>query len=271
MESDQSTFTPIAEVGEFGVIDRLRAVLGEPTSESVLMSIGDDAAVYRVGDGVAHVVTTDMLVEGVHFDRTYVPMRYLGWKSIAVNVSDIVAMNATPLYATVALGLPNNVSVEQLEALYAGMANACEAFGVAILGGDIAAAARLTISVTAVGEADEHDIIYRKGAQVDDLLCVTGDLGSAAAGFDILAAGKKGFEAGGNGASGSDGAQPDLQEFAYVVERQLYPQVRLDRIEHWADAGVKPTSLVDLSDGIGSDLHHICSSSGVGAVVESGL
>lgn len=271
MEQSQPTFTSVAEVGEFGLIDRFRNVLGESSSDAVVKGIGDDAAVYRVGGDNVHVVTTDALIEGVHFDRTYVPMRYLGWKAIATNVSDIAAMNANPKYATVALALPNNVSVEQLESLYAGMADACEAFGVSLVGGDTTAASLLSISITLIGEATEEKVVYRSGAQIGDLICVTGDLGSAAAGFEVLAAGKKGFEAGGDGASTTDGAQPDLREFAYVIERQLYPQARMDRIQQWAEAEVQPTSMIDLSDGLGSDLHHICNASGVGAVIEAGL
>lgn len=271
MESDQQPFTLVAEVGEFGLIDRLKNVLGEPESEAVLQTIGDDAAVYRIGTGRVHVVTTDAMTEGVHFDRTYVPMRYLGWKAITTNVSDIAAMNAEPKYAIVALTLPNNISVEQLEALYAGMAEACDLYGLSVIGGDTTAGSKLSVTVTAIGEALEEEVVYRSGAQVGDLLCVTGDLGSAAAGLDVLAAGKKGFEAGGDGASSSDGAQPDLREFAYVVERQLYPKPRLDRVREWKEAGAQPTSMIDLSDGLGSDLHHICNRSDVGAIVEVGL
>ena len=141
------TFTPIAQVGEFGLIDRLRHALGRPADDALVHGIGDDAAVYRAGDGRVHVVTTDLLVEGVHFDRTFVPMRYLGWKAVAVNVSDVAAMNARPRWATVGLGLPNNVSVEQAEAMYEGMAEACAAFGLTVVGGDTVAATKLTVAV----------------------------------------------------------------------------------------------------------------------------
>ena len=274
-------FTPVSEVGEFGLIDRLRDVLvadaGAPAA--LVQGIGDDAAVYRIGDGPdgasdgaarVHVVTTDALVEGVHFDRTFTPMRYLGWKAVAVNVSDVVAMNAEPRYATVALCLPNNVSVEQAEALYGGMREACAHYGLAVVGGDVAAAARLTLSVTVVGEAAEADVVYRRGALPGDLLCVTGDLGSAAAGLRVLLAGKKGFEAGGDGEAEA-GAQPSLAEFAYVVERQLYPQARLDRVRQWRERGVRPHALIDVSDGLASEVHHLCRESAVGAVVEAGL
>jgi thiamine-monophosphate kinase len=270
MAQSSDPFTPISAVGEFGLIERLRDVLGADAPGALLQGIGDDAAVYRVGDGRVHVVTTDALVEGVHFDRTFTPVRYLGWKAIAASVSDVAAMNAAPRYATVALALPNNLSVEGAEALYAGMREACTHYGLAVVGGDVAAAARLVLSVTVVGEAAEADVVYRRGARPGDLLCVTGDLGSAAAGLKVLLAGKQGFEAGGDGEN-APSAQPDLHAFAYVIERQLYPQARLDRVRHWRDRGVKPHALIDLSDGLASEVHHLCRAGAVGAVVEAGL
>ena len=269
----EPAFTPVADVGEFGLIDRLADTLGDAASaKDLVVGIGDDAAVYRVGgagsDGASrvHVVTTDALVEGVHFDRTYVPLRALGWKAVAVNVSDVVAMNARPRFATVALGLPNTLSVEGAEALYTGVAQACERYGLAVVGGDTTAAARLTISVTVIGEAREDEVVTRAGARPGDLLCVTGDLGSAAAGLQVLIAGKD--VAGGDGAAE---VRPDLTEFAYVVERQLMPQARLDRVETWAQAGVRPTSLIDVSDGLASEAHHLSQAGTVGAVVDGGL
>ena len=270
-----SEFTPISEVGEFGLIDRLASRLSPATPGALIQGIGDDAAVYRVGgagsDGPSrvHVVTTDALVEGVHFDRTYAPLGMIGWKAIATSVSDVVAMNAEPRFATVTLGMPNNVSVENAETLYDGMAAACERYGLAIIGGDITAAPRLTLSVTVIGEADEDDIVYRRGAQVGDVLCVTGDLGSAAAGLQVLLAGKEdALATGGDGAASS---QPDLSPFAYVVERQLMPQARLDRIRQWRAAGIRPTALIDVSDGLASEVHHLSQAGIVGAVVEGGF
>ena len=268
-------FTPVADVGEFGLIDRLRDRLGEHASaRDLVVGIGDDAAVYRVGgagsDGPArvHVVTTDALVEGVHFDRTYVPLRTLGWKAVAVNVSDVAAMNATPRFATIALGLPNNLSVEGAEALYAGVAEACEQYGLAVVGGDTTASARLTLTVTVVGEAREDEVVTRAGAAPGDLLCVTGDLGGAAAGLQVLLAGKESMDAGGDGAGH---ASIDLTEFAAVVERQLMPQARLDRVRAWAEAGVRPTALIDVSDGLASEAHHLSQAGTVGAVIDGGL
>ncbi len=263
-------FTPISQVGEFGLIDRLRHALGRPADDALIHGIGDDAAVYRAGVGQVHVVTTDLLVEGVHFDRTFVPMRYLGWKAIAVNVSDIAAMNARPRWATVGLGLPNNVSVEQAESMYEGMAEACAAMGLTIIGGDTVAATKLTLSVTVVGEAAEDAIVTRAGARPGDLLCVTGDVGSAAAGLRVLLAGKQRLEGGGDGADAPAPAV-DLAEYSYLVERQLYPRPRLDRVAHWAEKAVRPHALIDVSDGIASEVNHICRSSDVGAVVEGGL
>ena len=162
------TFTPISEIGEFGLIDRLRHVLGRPADEALVVGIGDDGAVYHAGSGV-QVITTDLLIEGVHFDRTFTSMRFIGWKSIAVNVSDIAAMNARPRWATVSLGLPNNVSVEQAEALYQGIGEACAEMGVTVVGGDTVAAARMTVSVTVVGEAAEGATVTRAGARPGDL------------------------------------------------------------------------------------------------------
>ncbi len=267
-------FTPVSEVGEFGLIDRLAATLGDAASgRDLVVGMGDDAAVYRVGgaggDGASrvHVVTTDALVEGVHFDRTYVPLRALGWKAIAVNVSDVVAMNARPRFATVSLGLPNNLSVEGAETLYTGITQACERYGLAVVGGDTTASARLTLSVTVIGEAMESEIVTRAGAQPGDLLCVTGDLGGAAAGLQVLIAGKDAMSEG----DGAAESRPDLTEFATIVERQLMPQARLDRVQAWAEAGVRPTSLIDVSDGLASEAHHLSQAGTVGAVIDGGL
>lgn len=256
-------FTPISELGEFGLIDRLREALGTEAPEALLEGIGDDAAVYRVGDGRAHVVATDMLVEGVHFDRVFVPLGPLGAKAIAVNVSDVVAMNAEPRYATVALGLPNNVSVEGAEALYEGMAQACRDYGLAVVGGDVAAAERLVLSVTVIGEAAEEEVVLRRGARPGDLLAVTGDLGGAYAGLKVLLAEKEAFAGGGE--------QPDLAPWAYVVERHLAPVARLDRLRAWREAGVRPRALIDISDGLASEVHHLGRAGGVGARLEAGL
>lgn len=259
--SPDAPFTPVSHVGEFGLIDRLRARLGATAhADDLTEGIGDDAAVLALGGGRAQVVTTDALVEGVHFDRAFAPMRAIGWKAIATNVSDVCAMNAIPRWATVALGLPNDVSVEAAEALYDGIAQAAERYGVAVVGGDVTASARLLLSVTLIGEATADQIVLRRGAQPGDLLCVTGDIGAAAAGLQALMSGKEAPE-----------DEPmDLAPFAYVVERQLMPQARLDRVRQWAERGFRPTALIDISDGLAAEAHHLADAGIVGVTVEGG-
>lgn len=255
-----ASFTPIAQVGEFGLIDRLTDTLGTIKPDDLIVGIGDDAAVYRVGNGV-QVVTTDALVEGVHFDRTFAPMEHIGYKALTVNVSDIIAMNAKPRFATIALGLPNNVSVEQAELLYAGIRRAANQYGVVVVGGDVTAAERLFLSITVIGEAEESDVIYRKGARPGDFICVTGDLGSAAAGLKVLLAEKEVFQ--------KKEAQPDLSLWRYVVERQLAPKARQDRLQLWRENDFRPSSLIDISDGLASEVHHLCRASGTGANLDA--
>ncbi len=259
----QPSLTPVSEVGEFGLIARMRAVLDahreETAPEDVLSGIADDAAVYRVGEGRVHVLTTDALVEGIHFDRAFMPMEHLGVKALAVNVSDVAAMNARPRYATLALGLPQHVYVEHVEQLYRGLQRACRQYGVTIIGGDTVSAGRLTLSVTVVGEAEEEDIAYRKGARPGDALCVTGDLGAAYAGLKVLAAQRRRLQEEG------EAFQPEVGAFARVIQRQLAPTARLDVIEDWAERGVRPHALIDISDGLASEVHHLCEAGGVGA------
>jgi len=256
-----NAFTPINDLGEFGLIDRIRAVLGAPTDEAVRMGIDDDAAVYHIGDGRVHLVTTDAMIEGVHFDRAFMPMAHLGQKIMAVNVSDVVAMNAQPRFATIALGLPANFSVEMVEALYGGIREACETYGVTLLGGDTTAARYLTLSVTLIGEAAEDAVVYRRGARVGDLLCVTGDLGGAYAGLQILLDQHRALK------ETKNQFEPDLEPFRYVIHRQLTPQARLPAIEDWAKRGVRPRALIDISDGLASEVNHLCRQSGCGALV----
>lgn len=253
-------FTPVAQVGEFGLIDRLADTLGTIHPDDLIMGIGDDAAVYRVGENV-QVVTTDALVEGVHFDRTFAPMEHIGYKALIVNISDIIAMNAAPRFATVVLGMPNNVSVEQAELLYAGIRRAAEQYGVVVIGGDITAAERTFLSITVMGEARESDIIYRNGAESTDFICVTGDLGSAAAGLKVLLAEKEVFQ--------TKEAQPDLSSWKYIVERQLSPRARMDRLELWREHDFRPSSLIDISDGLASEVHHLCRASRTGANLDA--
>jgi thiamine-monophosphate kinase len=260
-------FTPINEVGEFGLIDRLSALLGPVEDETIRAGIADDAAVYRIGEGRVHVVTTDALIEGVHFDRRFTPMEHLGFKSIAVNVSDVAAMNARPRYATIALGLPNTLSVEQAETFYRGVKRACDAYGLTVVGGDTTAARALTISVTVIGEAAEDAVVYRSGARPGDALCVTGDLGAAYAGLKVILAQRHALEAAVQ--AGQEAFQPNLEPFRYVVGRQLVPRARLDVVQDWAARGVRPHALIDVSDGLASEVHHLCHRSGCGAVVHA--
>lgn len=261
-ENDQPAnpkFTPISEMGEFGLIERLRSIVGDPEDEDVLAGINDDAAVYRVSNGGVQIITTDALFERVHFDLSFTPMEYLGFKAISVNVSDITAMNGRPRYATISLGIPNNVSVEMIEAFYTGMRKAMDLYGVTLLGGDTSGAHRLSISVTVVGEAAEEDVVYRSGALPGDLICVTGNLGAAYAGLKILLEQHKALQE-----QGTD-YTPDVASFSYVIQRQLIPTARTNIVEDWAKRDVRPHALIDISDGLASEVHHICRMSGVGA------
>lgn len=256
-------FTPLSELGEFGLIDRLQDTLGAPLDETVVQGLGDDAAVYRVAEDRVHLLTTDALIEGIHFDRTYMPMAYLGFKAMAVNVSDIVAMNAVPRYATLALGVPHNVSVEMMTALYSGIQQACAAYGLTLVGGDTTGARALMLTVTVVGEAEQGRVVYRSGARPGDLLCVTGHLGAAYAGLKMLLWEKEQAEQAG------EGYQPDFSPFSEVLERQLRPRARTDVVAHWAQAGIQPRALIDISDGLASEVNHLCRRSGCGARVRA--
>ncbi len=255
----EGTFTPISEIGEFGLIDRLDSVLGEIANPSILAGIGDDAAVLRTAPGKAHVVTSDALIEGVHFDLSFMPLEHLGAKSLTVNISDVVAMNAAPAYATIMLGIPGHVSVEMVEAFYRGVRKVCDAYDVAIVGGDITGARQFTIGVTAIGEVDEDRVVYRKGANPGDILCVTGDVGSAFAGLKVLFRERAELQKQG------ESFMPSIKQFQYVVNRNLAPVARLGAIQAWQEADFQPSALIDLSDGLASEINHICRRSGCGA------
>ena len=257
----ESNFTAIEEIGEFGLIDRLQTLLGEPADPDLIRGIGDDAAVFRKEEGVYQVMTCDALIEGVHFDPSITPMRHLGFKCIAVNVSDVVAMNARPRYATVTLAIPHSVSVEMMEKLYHGIREACDRYGLILVGGDTTAARQLSLSVTVIGEVQESQIVFRRGARPGDLICATGHLGAGYAGLKILIRERIALQ------EAKAEFQPHLQEFDLVIQRQLMPQARLDAIEHWARAGFTPRALIDVSDGLASEVHHLCSQSGCGALI----
>jgi thiamine-monophosphate kinase len=252
--------TDISALGEFGLIDRLAAGLA-PLRADTVKGIGDDAAVLDYG-GTPVVLTTDMLVEGIHFDLMYQPLKHLGYKAIVVNLSDICAMNAIPRHVTVSIALSNRFSVEAVEELYDGMRTACRAYGVDLVGGDTTASPRgLVISVTAIGSAPKEKLVYRSGAKPGDILCVTGDLGAAYLGLQILEREKQVFLA-------DPQMQPQLSDKEYLIRRQLKPEARLDSIEYFEKAGLVPTAMIDVSDGLASDLMHICKASGTGAYLE---
>ncbi|MFB6247189.1 MAG: thiamine-phosphate kinase [Salinibacter sp.] len=251
--------TDISNIGEFGLIAVMRDTLGEPSDEDLVSGIGDDAAVYRVGDDRVHILTTDTLTEGIHFDRAFMPMEHLGFKAMSVNVSDVAAMNAEPRYATVTVGLSQQVTVEMAETIYEGIREACDAYDVTVVGGDTVSAHSLSLSVSVVGEAAADDVVYRRGAKVGDKLCVTGDIGASYAGLKVLVRNRKQLQE-----QGED-FQPNLDPFSYVIRRHLAPPAQLKTVRDWAGAGVKPTSLIDISDGLASEVHHVCEASGVGA------
>ena len=248
--------TEISSLGEFGLIDRIRQQFSLVNSSSVL-GIGDDAAVINTGSAY-QLVSTDMLVEGIHFDLSFTPLEHLGYKAVAVNVSDIAAMNGIPRQITVSLGLSNRFSVEAVDALYRGIAYASRDYGVDLVGGDTTAApAGLLISVTAIGEVAPDHLVRRSGASVGDILCVTGDLGGAYAGLQVLEREKVTF-------AENPAAQPQLAAYDYVVQRQLKPKARTDMVHDFHERGIVPTAMIDVSDGLASEVLHLCQQSGVG-------
>ncbi len=248
--------TELSSLGEFGLIKHLTQFI-EIKNESTKKGIGDDAAVIDY-KGKQMVVSTDMLVEGVHFDLAYVPLKHLGFKAVSVNVSDIYAMNAVPKQITVSFAVSNRFSVEAMEELYAGMMKACHKYKVDIVGGDTTTSkSGLVISITVIGEADADDLVYRNGAKEGDLLCVTGDLGAAFVGLQLLEREKQIFME-------SPGVQPDLGGNDYILERQLKPEARKDIPPLLKMLKVKPTAMIDVSDGLASEILHICTQSEVG-------
>lgn len=249
--------TELTALGEFGLIDHLTQYV-ELNNPSSLKGIGDDAAVIKYDNDKSTLVSTDMLVEGIHFDLTYVPLKHLGYKSVIVNLSDICAMNGTPKQVTVSIAVSNRFSVEAMEELYEGMLLACKRYNVDMVGGDTTSSTSgLIISVTAIGEAKKEDIVYRNGAKEKDLLCLSGDVGGAYMGLQVLEREKFVFKDNPN-------LQPDLVGNDYILERQLKPEARVDIIELLKKLDVKPTSMIDVSDGLASELLHICKQSEVG-------
>ena len=248
--------TEISAYGEFGLIKHLTEKF-KNINPSTLKGVGDDAAVLSY-ENKKVLVTTDLLLEGIHFDLVYVPLMHLGYKAAVVNFSDIYAMNGEPKQITVSIGVSKRFSVEDLDQLYAGIQMACDKYGVDMIGGDTSASLTgLTISITCIGEAEEDKIVYRNGAKSTDLICVTGDLGSAYMGLQLLEREKVVFSA-------NDEAQPDFEEREYILQRQLKPEARKDIIKLLSEKGIVPTAMMDISDGLSSELMHICSQSNVG-------
>ncbi len=248
--------TSIDQLGEFGLIDHLTRnfKINQP---STIKGIGDDAAVLDFKDKKA-VISTDLLIEGVHFDLAYMPLKHLGYKAVSVNVSDLCAMNAKPTQITVSLAVSNRFPLEALEALYEGIATASTRYGIDVVGGDTTSSQKgLLLSITAIGEANEAEITYRSGAQEGDLLVVTGDIGSAYMGLQVLEREKQVFQVNPNN-------QPDLEPYTYLIERQLKPEARTDIKELLEKLAVKPTAMIDISDGLSSEILHLCKQSNVG-------
>lgn len=257
--TENPTRTEISDLGEYALIEHLTREF-EIKNTSTIKGVGDDAAVIDNADKQT-VVSTDMLIEGIDFDMTYTPLRHLGYKAVAINLSDIAAMNATPKQITVNIAVSNRYSVEALSELYAGIYLACQRYDVDLVGGDTSASpAGLFISITAIGEVEKGKAVYRGGANVHDLICVSGDLGSAYSGLLILEREKATFKANPN-------YQPDLASFDYVLDRYLKPEPRLDIVKFLNEKGVVPTSMIDVSDGLASDVMQICKASDVGCEV----
>lgn len=252
--------TEIVEIGgEFGLIDRIASQF-HPQIQSTIKGIGDDTAVMDLGSDYG-LLTTDLLVEGVHFDLTFHPLPHLGYKAIAVNISDIAAMNGIPQQVVISLGLSNRFSVEAVDELYKGIRAACDDYRVDLVGGDTTASrSGLIISVSVFGKVAKDKIAYRNTGKPNDILCVTGDLGGAYMGMQILAREKQVYLADPN-------MQPDFNGKEYILQRQLKPLARMDVVYELEEAGVVPTSMIDVSDGLSSELHHICRQSKTGAVV----
>ena len=248
--------TSVAQLGEFGLIEHLTQnfIINQP---STLKGIGDDAAVLDFG-AKKIVISTDLLIEGVHFDLAYVPLKHLGYKAVVVNVSDICAMNAKPTQITVSIAVSNRFPLEALDELFAGITLAANEYKVDVIGGDTTSSQKgLIISITAIGEADEQEIVYRNGAKQTDLLVVTGDIGSAYMGLQILEREKQVFQVNPN-------SQPDLDSYTYLIERQLKPEARKDVRTLLHALEIKPTAMIDISDGLSSEIMHLCKQSGIG-------
>ncbi len=256
----ESKLTSLSALGEFGLIDFLTKDLSS-THKSTLKGIGDDAAVIKPSAGKVMLVSKDLLIENIHFDLMYTPLKHLGYKAAIVNFSDMAAMNALPKQILVGLGVSSKFSAEALNEIYNGIKKACEIYKVDFVGGDTTSSAHgLFISVTVIGEADKKRIAYRSGAKPNDLLCVTGDLGAAYMGLLILEREKKVFQA-------NPDMQPDMEAHDHVLEKQLKPEARVDIVKALEEKEILPTSMIDISDGLASETLHLCKASGTGCVI----
>jgi thiamine-monophosphate kinase len=256
MNLDPTSRTELSELGEFGLIDRLTAGISL-MNKSSRYGVGDDAAVID-NKGKLTLVSTDLLVEGVHFDLTYTPLRHLGYKAAVVNISDIVAMNGVARQLLVGLSVSSRFPVEALDELYAGIRQACKVYHVDLVGGDTTSSVQgLFLSITVIGEAEADEVVYRNTARENDLICVTGDLGGAYMGLLLLEREKAAFK-------GDPNMQPDLEGFDYILERQLKPEPRTDVVRLLKEAHIRPTAMIDISDGLGSEILHICKGSKLG-------
>jgi len=251
--------TTISDLGEFGLIDRITKPFKNVNS-STIKGVGDDAAILDYGTRQI-VVSTDLLTEGVHFNLMYVPLKHLGYKTVVVNLSDICAMNAIPRQITVSIAVSGKFSVEAIEELYSGIKLACEKYNVDLIGGDTTSSLTgLTISVTAFGEVEKDNVVLRGGAKPNDLLCVSGDLGGAFMGLQLLERENEVFKV-------NENMKPQLEGYDYILERQLKPEARVDIVAALKQLGIKPTSMIDISDGLSSEIHHICKNSSVGCSI----
>lgn len=257
---ESTNITPISKLGEFKLIEHLTksTILHH---DDTIKGIGDDAAVIEGNQGKKLLITTDLLVEGIHFNLVYTPLKHLGYKAVAVNLSDIAAMNATPKQITVSIAISSKFSVESLEQLYEGIHTACKEYKVDLIGGDTTSSLTgLFISITAIGEAKSEDIIYRNGARLNDLICVSGNLGASYLGLQLLEREYKLF-------IDNPSIQPDFAGKDYLLQRQLKPEPRFDVLQQLREFGIKPNAMIDISDGLSSELNHICKESKTGAKI----
>ena len=255
----ENSATNISKLGEFGLIERITKPFRNLNS-STIKGVGDDAALLDYGTKQI-VISTDLLTEGIHFNLMYVPLKHLGYKAVVVNVSDICAMNAIPKQITVSIAVSGKFSVEAIDELYSGIKMACEKYKVDLIGGDTTSSLTgLTISITAVGEVEKEEVVFRSGAKSNDLLCVTGDLGGSYMGLQLLERENEVFKI-------NENMKPQLEGYEYIIERQLKPEARIDIVKAFKQLGIKPTSMIDISDGLSSEIHHLCKNSNVGCSI----